>query len=71
MIRVLIVDDSAVVRKILTEELSKFADIEVVGGADPQTAGSARIPRCLPAFSTSDHSQGACHRGFNRWPSCH
>jgi len=30
VIRVLIVDDSAVVRKILTEELSKFADIEVV-----------------------------------------
>lgn len=36
MIKVLVVDDSAVVRRVLTEELSKFDDIEVVGGAiDP------------------------------------
>lgn len=39
MIKVLIVDDSAVVRKVLTEELSKFDDIEVVGSAmDPYVA---------------------------------
>lgn len=39
MIRVLIVDDSALVRKILTTELSKFSDIEVVGTAiDPYVA---------------------------------
>ncbi|MBI5878739.1 MAG: chemotaxis response regulator protein-glutamate methylesterase [Chloroflexi bacterium] len=39
MIRVLIVDDSAVVRKILTEELSQFPDINVVGSAvDPYMA---------------------------------
>ncbi|HOI56779.1 MAG TPA: response regulator, partial [Phycisphaerae bacterium] len=39
MIRVLVVDDSAVVRKILTEELSKHKDIEVVGTAvDPYVA---------------------------------
>ena len=30
MIRVLVVDDSAVVRKVLTEELSRYEDIEVV-----------------------------------------
>lgn len=39
MIKVLIVDDSAIVRKILTEELSKHPDIEVVGSAvDPYVA---------------------------------
>lgn len=39
MIRVLIVDDSAVVRKVLTEELSRYPDIEVVGSAvDPYVA---------------------------------
>ena len=39
MIRVLVVDDSAVVRKILTEELSKYPDIDVVGSAvDPYVA---------------------------------
>ncbi len=39
MIRVLIVDDSALVRKVLTMELSKSRDIEVVGSAvDPYVA---------------------------------
>jgi two-component system, chemotaxis family, protein-glutamate methylesterase/glutaminase len=39
MIRVLVVDDSALVRKLLTEELSKHEDIEVVGTAvDPYVA---------------------------------
>jgi len=39
MIRVLIIDDSAVVRKVLTRELSKYPDIEVVGSApDPFVA---------------------------------
>lgn len=39
MIRVLVVDDSALVRKVLSEELSRFADIEVVGTApDPYVA---------------------------------
>ncbi|MGB9697829.1 MAG: protein-glutamate methylesterase/protein-glutamine glutaminase [Thermodesulfobacteriota bacterium] len=38
-IRVLVVDDSAIVRKILTEELSKEPDIEVIGTApDPYVA---------------------------------
>lgn len=39
MIRVLVVDDSALIRKILTEELSKYQDIKVVGSAiDPYFA---------------------------------
>lgn len=39
MIRVLIVDDSAVVRKVMTEELSRYDDIEIVGTAvDPYVA---------------------------------
>ncbi|MEN6520405.1 MAG: chemotaxis response regulator protein-glutamate methylesterase [Armatimonadota bacterium] len=39
MIRVLVVDDSAIVRRVLTDELSKYADIEVVGTAvDPYVA---------------------------------
>jgi two-component system, chemotaxis family, protein-glutamate methylesterase/glutaminase len=39
MIRVLIVDDSALVRKVLTECLSHYGDIEVVGAAiDPYNA---------------------------------
>ena len=38
-IRVLVVDDSAVVRKIFTQELSRHPDIEVVGTApDPYVA---------------------------------
>jgi two-component system, chemotaxis family, protein-glutamate methylesterase/glutaminase len=38
-IRVLVVDDSAVVRKVLSDELSRYADIEVVGTAmDPYVA---------------------------------
>ena len=38
-IKVLIVDDSAIVRKIFTQELSKHPDIEVVGTApDPYVA---------------------------------
>jgi two-component system chemotaxis response regulator CheB len=39
VIRVLVVDDSAMVRKALTEELSQFSDFEVVGSAiDPYMA---------------------------------
>ncbi len=39
MIRVLVVDDSALVRRVLSEELSRFPDIQVVGAAvDPYMA---------------------------------
>lgn len=43
MIRVLIVDDSAVVRKVLTVELSKYEDIEVVGTATDPFAARDKI----------------------------
>jgi two-component system chemotaxis response regulator CheB len=48
MKKVLIIDDSAVMRKILTEQLSKFADIRVVGTAiDPYIARD-KIVRLKP-----------------------
>jgi two-component system chemotaxis response regulator CheB len=54
VIKVLIVDDSALVRKILTEELSRHRDIEVVGGAiDPYVARD-KIVRLKPDVITLD-----------------
>ena len=54
MIRVLVVDDSALVRKILSQELEKFGDIEVVGGAvDPYVARD-KIFRLKPDVITLD-----------------
>ena len=54
MIRVLIVDDSALVRKVLTVELSKYPDIEIVGGAmDPYVARD-KIVRLRPDVITLD-----------------
>lgn len=54
MIRVLVVDDSALVRKILSEELSRFADIQVVGtAADPYVARD-RIVELAPDVLTLD-----------------
>ena len=54
MIKVLVVDDSALVRKLLTEELSRYSDIEVVGGAiDPYVARD-KIVRLKPDVVTLD-----------------
>ncbi len=54
MIRVLVVDDSAVVRKVLTKELSKYGDIEVVGSAiDPYSARD-KIVELKPDVVTLD-----------------
>lgn len=54
MIKVLIVDDSAVVRKVLTDELSKAEDIDVVGSAiDPYMARD-KIARLEPDVLTLD-----------------
>ena len=54
MIRVLIVDDSALVRKILTVELSRYRDIEVVGSAvDPYVARD-KIVKLRPDVVTLD-----------------
>ena len=54
MIKVLIIDDSAVIRKILTQELSKFDDIEIVGTAvDPYVARD-KIVKLRPDVITLD-----------------
>lgn len=54
MIRVLIVDDSAIVRKILTEGLSHYNDIKVVGTAmDPYVARD-KIVELKPDVVTLD-----------------
>ncbi len=54
MIKVLIVDDSAVVRKVMTEELSRFKDIEVIGTAvDPYMARD-KIVKLQPDVITLD-----------------
>ncbi len=54
MIRVLVIDDSAVVRKVLTEELSRYPDIQVVGSAvDPYVARD-RILQLEPDVLTLD-----------------
>lgn len=54
MIRVLIVDDSALVRKILTIELSKCRDIEVVGSAVDPYVAREKIVRLRPDVITLD-----------------
>ena len=54
MIRVLVVDDSAIVRKVLIEELSKYDDIEVIGSAvDPYVARD-KIVKLHPDVVTLD-----------------
>jgi two-component system chemotaxis response regulator CheB len=54
MIRVLIVDDSAVVRKVMTDELSRYDDIEIVGTAvDPYVARD-KIVELRPDVITLD-----------------
>ncbi len=54
MIKVLIVDDSAVVRKILSEELSRYEDIDIVGTAvDPYVARD-KIVKLKPDVITLD-----------------
>jgi len=47
-IKVLIVDDSAMVRKILTQELSKDPEIEVVGSAPDPFVGRDKIVQLEP-----------------------
>jgi two-component system chemotaxis response regulator CheB len=54
MIRVLIVDDSAVVRKILTEELSRYKDIEIIGTAVDPFVARDKIIKLRPDVITLD-----------------
>lgn len=54
MINVLVVDDSAVMRKVLSDELSRFGDIRVIGTAiDPYVARD-KIVRLRPDVITLD-----------------
>lgn len=53
-IRVLIVDDSAIVRKIFSEELSKYSDIEVVGTAPDPFVARDKILSLNPDVITLD-----------------
>ena len=54
MIRVLIVDDSAVVRKVMTEELSRYDDIEIVDTAVDPYAARDKIVKLKPDVITLD-----------------
>lgn len=54
MIKVLIIDDSAVIRRILTTELSKFDDIEVVGTAIDPYMAREKIIKLRPDVLTLD-----------------
>ena len=53
-IRVLIVDDSALVRKTITDVLSMDPDIEVVGTANDPLIAMEKIPHLLPDVITLD-----------------
>ncbi|HEX7504505.1 MAG TPA: chemotaxis response regulator protein-glutamate methylesterase [Syntrophales bacterium] len=53
-IKVLIVDDSAIVRKIFSEELSKFPDIEIVGTAPDPYVARDKIVMLKPDVITLD-----------------
>ncbi len=54
MIRVLVVDDSAVVRQVITNELSQFDDIEVVGSAMDPFVARDKIAQLQPDVITLD-----------------
>lgn len=54
MIRILVVDDSAVVRKVLSQELSRYPDIEVVGTAIDPYAAREKIMELSPDVLTLD-----------------
>jgi two-component system chemotaxis response regulator CheB len=54
MIKVLIVDDSAIVRKIITKELSKCKDIEIVGTAVDPYVAREKIAKFKPDVITLD-----------------
>lgn len=53
-IKVLIVDDSAIVRKIFSEELSKYSDIEVIGAAPDPYVARDKIVNLKPDVVTLD-----------------
>jgi len=54
MIKVLVVDDSAVVRKVISEELAKYEDIDIVGTAIDPYVAREKIVRLKPDVITLD-----------------
>lgn len=54
IIRVLVVDDSVVIRRLVTEALSEDPSIEVVGSAPNGRIALARIPQVSPDVMTLD-----------------
>jgi two-component system chemotaxis response regulator CheB len=54
VIRLLVVDDSAVVRKVLSQELGRYPDIDVVGTAVDPYAARERIMELEPDVLTLD-----------------
>lgn len=53
-IRVLIVDDSVVIRRLLSDELGKDPELEIVGTAATGKIGLAKIPQVNPDILTMD-----------------
>lgn len=53
-IRVLIVDDSVVIRKLLTDTLSADPEIEIAGAAQDGRIALAKLPLCKPDIVTLD-----------------
>ncbi|MBW2017373.1 MAG: chemotaxis response regulator protein-glutamate methylesterase [Deltaproteobacteria bacterium] len=53
-IKVLVVDDSAIVRKVLSEELSREKDIEIIGTAPDPYVARDKIVRLKPDVVTLD-----------------
>ena len=53
-IRILIVDDAVVIRRLLTDEISKDAHLEVVGAAANGRIALAKIPQLNPDLVTLD-----------------
>jgi CheY-like chemotaxis protein len=53
-IRVLVVDDSVVIRKVLTEALATDSEIEVVGSAADGSIALSKIPLVKPDLITLD-----------------
>ncbi|MBC7928598.1 MAG: response regulator, partial [Bryobacteraceae bacterium] len=53
-IRVLIVDDSVVIRRLLTQALSEDMQLEVVGSAANGALALETIPKCRPDVVTLD-----------------
>lgn len=53
-IRVLIIDDSALIRKILTEVINSFSDMEAIGAAPDPIAAREMIRQMNPDVLTLD-----------------